>query len=97
MDASSPNKGKTPVQVEGNLTPNHFRWTYEMESHFLELLLTEDIMGNRVVGIFTSLAYQNILLEIQGTFGSCIQKNHLKNKIGTLKQNYTEFKDLFVV
>lgn len=38
----------------------------------------------------------NILQEIQGTFGTSIQKNHLKNKmIRTLKANYNEFKDAF--
>lgn len=95
MDISSPSKRNTSVQVEGSAAPKHFRWTYEMKNHFLELLLTEDRLGNRVGGTFTSTVYRNILRELQGTYGTAICKNHLRNKIRTLKCNYSEFKDAF--
>lgn len=57
--------------------------------------MLEDRLGNRVGTTFTSEAYRNILGEMQFTFGACIQKNHLRNKIRSMKQQYSEFKDAF--
>lgn len=64
-----------------------------MERHFLELLINKQRIGNRVGGTFTGVAYENILYEIQGLYGTSVQKNHLKNKIITLEANYSELKD----
>ncbi|KAK1395611.1 hypothetical protein POM88_005474 [Heracleum sosnowskyi] len=72
------------------------QWTPSMDAIFIEAMLYEENQGNRCDGTFTSASYTNMLdflnrkLEIPN-----LKKEHLKNRLRTLKENFRECYDLF--
>ena len=66
-----------------------------MDKVFIEALTNEEVCGNRVDGQFTSRAYDNMLKACSEKLKFPFTKNHLKNRLKTLKSNFGEVKDLF--
>ncbi|XLS94954.1 hypothetical protein HN51_070962 [Arachis hypogaea] len=64
------------------------RWTDEMDTTFIDALIEECRKGNRVDGIFTTMAYDNILLLLRSMYGNHIRKENLKNRLKTLKDHF---------
>ncbi|KAK9725386.1 hypothetical protein RND81_05G140300 [Saponaria officinalis] len=71
------------------------RWTVRMDKVFLDSLMNEVACGNRVDGQFTSHAYDNIIKECTEKLNHPFTKDHLKNRLKTIKSNFNEVFDLF--
>lgn len=74
----------------------NLHWTASMDALFIEAMLYEQNQGNRPDGTFTTAAYNNMLkflrekLEIPN-----LKKEHLKNRMKTLKEKFAECYNLF--
>ncbi|KAK1560334.1 hypothetical protein Q3G72_025424 [Acer saccharum] len=66
-----------------------------MDYHLIDALYTQHAQGNRVNGNFTSKAYENIVLELREKLGVDIYKDKVKNRMKSLKTNFSECYDLF--
>ena len=71
------------------------RWTPEMDTMLLDALLEEVYKGNCPDGTFTSLAYATIVKTLRPMIGPIFQKQHIKNRMKTLKDHFNECFDLF--
>ncbi|XP_074287285.1 uncharacterized protein LOC141612416 isoform X2 [Silene latifolia] len=71
------------------------RWTDRMDKFFIDALMNEVVLGNRVDGSFTSHAYDNIVKECSEKMKLPLTKDHLKNRLKTIKKNFNEVFDLF--
>ena len=73
----------------------NFIWTDRMDNVLIEALLHEDDIGNRVTGTFTSVAYANMVAVMSKEFNKCLNKDHLKNRMKTIKQKFAKWHDMF--
>ncbi|PON90474.1 Myb/SANT-like domain containing protein, partial [Trema orientale] len=71
------------------------KWTERWDDVFVEALVHQQSMGNRVDKVFTSAAYNNIVKEMRDRLGEPFQKDHLKNRMKTLKLHFKECYNLF--
>uniref|UniRef100_A0A803N437 Myb/SANT-like domain-containing protein n=1 Tax=Chenopodium quinoa TaxID=63459 RepID=A0A803N437_CHEQI len=71
------------------------RWTLHMDKVFLDALIAKDINGNRVDGQFISKAYENVVKECTEKLNHPFTKEHLKNRLKTIKSNFNDVYDLF--
>lgn len=72
------------------------QWTPSMDALFIEAMLYEEKQGNRCDGTFTSASYMNMLDFLKGKLEiPNLKKEHLKNRLRTLKENFRECYDLF--
>ncbi|XP_074272090.1 uncharacterized protein LOC141595996 [Silene latifolia] len=71
------------------------RWTDRMDKVFIDALMNEVVLGNRVDGSFTSHAYDNIVKECSEKMNQPLTKAHLKNRLKTIKKNFNDVFDLF--
>lgn len=72
------------------------QWTPSMDALFIEAMLYEENQGNRCDGTFTSASYVNMLDFLKGKLEiPNLKKEHLKNRLRTLKENFRECYDLF--
>ncbi|KAK3188985.1 hypothetical protein Dsin_028546 [Dipteronia sinensis] len=74
---------------------DRFLWTPQMDDHLIDALYTQHAQGNRVGGNFTSKAYENIVLELREKLGVDINRDKVKNRMKSLKTNFSECYDLF--
>ncbi|KAK2650772.1 hypothetical protein Ddye_018261 [Dipteronia dyeriana] len=74
---------------------DRFLWTPQMDDRLIDTLYTQHAQGNRVGGNFTSKAYENIVLELREKLGKNIDKDKVKNRMKSLKTNFSECYDLF--
>ncbi|KAK0587055.1 hypothetical protein LWI29_016608 [Acer saccharum] len=74
---------------------DRFLWTPQMDDRLIDALYTQHVQGNRVDGNFTSKAYENIVLELREKLGVDIDKDKVKNRMKSLKINFSECYDLF--
>ncbi|EEF52875.1 uncharacterized protein At2g29880 [Ricinus communis] len=72
-----------------------FKWTERMDDAFIDALVRQQRLGNRVDNVFTTAAYDNMLKELREKIGMPFQKDHLKNRLKSLKNNFKECFDLF--
>lgn len=71
------------------------RWSEEMDLALLNALAEEAHKGNRQDGSWTTEAYNNVVELLRTTIGGFITKQHIKNRMKTLKENFGEAYDLF--
>lgn len=63
-----------------------FRWTDEMDRHLIDAMIEEARLGNRVDRTWTSQAYTNIVQSLRNAGVGDVSKNHVKNRLKTLKE-----------
>ncbi|PWA70371.1 myb/SANT-like domain-containing protein [Artemisia annua] len=71
-----------------------FVWTTQLDEAFIQAMLKEQDNGNRVDGTFTSQAYTNMVEELS-KIKKDITKKHLKNRLKTLKEHFSQYYDIF--
>ncbi|XP_076883206.1 uncharacterized protein LOC143531898 [Bidens hawaiensis] len=75
-------------------TSTRFHWTTPMDTAFLQAMITKKDNGNRIDGTFTPQAYTNMVEELGKAFGMDLTKDHLKNRLKTLKDHFSKFYDV---
>lgn len=78
-----------------NVKREMLKWTPQMDGYFIQSMLTQDYLGNRIDGTFTSSAYTNMVKELCEKLNMDFYKTHLKNHLHTLKDHFTQCYDLF--
>ena len=71
------------------------KWTDWMDECFIQSLLTQQDKGNRINGTFTSQAYANMVEDLNAKTGLSLTKCHLKNRMKTLKNSFSQWYDMF--
>lgn len=74
---------------------DNIRWSEDMDVVLIDALLEQQVNGNRVDGTFTTTAYNNILTICRDELKYPFNKDHLKNRIKTLKTNFYTCHELF--
>ncbi|XP_015934925.1 uncharacterized protein LOC107461010 [Arachis duranensis] len=88
-----PNKGNKIEATQPS--KDNLRWSDEMDEALLNALTEEALKGNRHDGSWTTEAYANVVKTLSITIGPHITKNHIKNRMKTLKDHFAEAYDLF--
>ena len=70
------------------------KWTQEMDDVLIDTLLEQQVNGNRPDGTFTSTAYVNVVQICIEKIGYPFDKDHVKNRMKTLKANFNICFDL---
>ncbi|KAK3189643.1 hypothetical protein Dsin_029204 [Dipteronia sinensis] len=87
---------KEKINVEGGQPKKDtVKWTENMDVVLLDALLEQQANGNRIDGTFTTSAYNNVLKICREELKYPFDKDHLKNRIKTLKINFNACYDLF--
>ncbi|KAJ9552825.1 hypothetical protein OSB04_016870 [Centaurea solstitialis] len=82
--------------TDGNtIKKEQFHWTSQMDDAFIQAMLKEQDKGNRVDGTFTSQAYANMVDGLSKTLNKDFNKKHLKNRLKTLKDHFSQCYDVF--
>ncbi|RYR72938.1 hypothetical protein Ahy_A02g007167 [Arachis hypogaea] len=81
--------------IETNHSSKDNLWSDEMDEVLLNALAEEALKGNRHDGSWTTEAYVNVVKTLSIAIGPHITKNHIKNRIKTLKDHFVEAYDLF--
>jgi len=76
-------------------TKDVLRWTDDMDQILLNALMEEVHKGNRHDGSFSSEAYLNVVAVLRSNIDPTITKQHIKNRMKTLKDRFGEAYDLF--
>ncbi|XVF68006.1 hypothetical protein PTKIN_Ptkin10aG0168000 [Pterospermum kingtungense] len=71
------------------------KWTQEWDNVFIDAMLEQQVNGYRIDEIFTSTAYVNMLKRLTDELKYPFDKDHLKNHMKTLKNNFNSCYDLF--
>ncbi|KAG6486802.1 hypothetical protein ZIOFF_055382 [Zingiber officinale] len=71
------------------------KWTDEMDKIFIDVMLDQQVNGNRVGSTFTSTAYKEMVVICREKTKIPLTKDHLKNRMKTLKTNFNSCYDLF--
>ncbi|KAI3802383.1 hypothetical protein L1987_30515 [Smallanthus sonchifolius] len=66
-----------------------------MDNAFIQAMVTQQDKGNRINGTFTSQAYSNMIEELNTSLRMDFNKNHLKNRLKTLKECFSQWYDMF--
>ena len=74
---------------------DNIRWSEEMDVVLIDALLEQQVNGNRIDGTFTTTAYNNVLKICQDELKNPFDKDHLKNRLKTLKTKFNTCHDLF--
>ncbi|KAK2453910.1 hypothetical protein QL285_001531 [Trifolium repens] len=88
-------KGKTTKSDSNHPGRDILQWNDEMDQMLLNALAEEANKGNRHDGAWTTEAYNNMVEDLRSTIGPNITKNHIKNRMKTLKNHFAEAYDLF--
>ena len=86
-------KGKTVAA--GSQSKDTLRWTEEMDSILLDSLLEQRTRGNFFDGQLSTTGYSEVLNALQVAFGPILRKEHIKNRLKTLKEHFGKCCDLF--
>ncbi|QHO51240.1 uncharacterized protein DS421_1g29220 [Arachis hypogaea] len=89
-----PNKGNKTAEAN-QPSKDNLRWSDDMDEVLLNALAEEASKGNRHDGSWTTEAYANVVKTLSIAIGPHITKNHIKNRIKTLKDHFAEAYDLF--
>ena len=71
------------------------RWTDDMDNCLVDAIIEEARSGNRVDGSWTTQVYTNIVQSLRCAGFDSVTKNHVKNRLKTLKERWREVHDLF--
>ncbi|WJX25098.1 hypothetical protein P8452_14171 [Trifolium repens] len=71
------------------------RWTDDMDKILLNALLEEANKGNRHDGLWTTEAYSNVVDVLRSEGPPTMTKQHIKNRMKTMKDHFAESYDLF--
>ncbi|XLS85014.1 hypothetical protein HN51_035180, partial [Arachis hypogaea] len=74
---------------------DNLRWSDDMDEVLLNALAEKASKGNRHDGSWTTEAYANVVKTLSIAIGPHITKNHIKNRMKTLKDHFAETYDLF--
>ncbi|KAK4848573.1 hypothetical protein QYF36_014695 [Acer negundo] len=86
---------KAKINAEGGQPKKDtMKWTESMDVVLLDALLEQQANGNRIDGTFTTTAYNNVLKICREELKYQFDKDHLKNRIKTLKINFNACYDL---
>ncbi|RYR11834.1 hypothetical protein Ahy_B04g069343 [Arachis hypogaea] len=89
-----PNKGNKTIEAN-QPSKDNLRWSDDMDEVLLNVLAEEASKGNRHDGSWTTEAYANVVKSLSIAIGPHITKNHIKNRMKTLKDHFAEAYDLF--
>ncbi|WJX20366.1 hypothetical protein P8452_09929 [Trifolium repens] len=95
VDPTTMPKGKTTKSDSNHPGRDILQWNDEMDQMLLNALAEEANKGNRHDGAWTTEAYNNMVEDLRSTIGPNITKNHIKNRMKTLKNHFAEAYDLF--
>ncbi|XP_020257073.1 uncharacterized protein LOC109833705 isoform X2 [Asparagus officinalis] len=71
------------------------QWTEKMDECLIDALLHQQTIGNRVDGTWTCVALSNVSKELTEKLEMDINKDRVKNRMKTIKQNFNSCFDLF--
>ncbi|XP_074561012.1 uncharacterized protein LOC141817238 isoform X2 [Curcuma longa] len=71
------------------------KWLEEMDDVLVDAMIEQQNNGNRVDGMFTTAAYTQMTSICQEKLGISLTKDHLKNRIKTLKNNFVAAYEIF--
>ncbi|XP_035831542.1 uncharacterized protein At2g29880 isoform X2 [Helianthus annuus] len=89
------------LEVSGNTSKKEqLKWTEIMDNAFIQAMITQQDKGNRINGTFTTQAYANMIEELttklpRDIIKMEITKNHLRNRLKTLKIRFSQWYDMF--
>ncbi|QHN91774.1 uncharacterized protein LOC110264863 isoform X2 [Arachis ipaensis] len=89
-----PNKGNKITEAN-QPSKDNLRWSDEMDEVLLNALAEEALKGNRHDGSWTTEAYAKAVKTLSIAIGPNITKNHIKNRMKTLKDHFVQAYDLF--
>ncbi|RYR08765.1 hypothetical protein Ahy_B05g076592 isoform C [Arachis hypogaea] len=89
-----PNKENKTTEAN-QPSKDNLRWSDEMDEVLLNALVEEALKGNRHDGSWTTEAYANVVKTLSIAIDPHITKNHIKNRMKTLKDHFAEAYDLF--
>lgn len=69
-------------------------WTQEMDDYLVDVLYEQALCGNKIDRSFTATAYANASKAMSQKFGENISKEHIKNRLKTIRQNFNLAYDL---
>ena len=69
-------------------------WIAVMNGVLIDALLHQQHLGNRNGSVFTTHTYDNIVKELQEKFEKPIDKQKVKNRIKTIKYNWSDCYDM---
>ncbi|XP_031482750.1 uncharacterized protein LOC116252544 [Nymphaea colorata] len=85
---------KNQIYTDGGKT-DKIQWSQSMDDVLIDALLLQQIIGNRVNDTFTTTAYDNVVTELNDKLGKMLTKDHIKNRMKTLKSNFSSCYDIF--
>ncbi|KAL5540939.1 hypothetical protein UlMin_044915 [Ulmus minor] len=88
------NKAKRNIEGE-RPKKDTVKWTEKMDVVLIDALLEQQVNGNRVDETFTTTAYNNVLKICREELNYPFEKDHLKNRLKTLKSNFNACYDIF--
>ena len=88
-------KLKTTHENGEETKKDNVKWSQQMDIVLIDALLEQQANGNRVDGTFTTTAYNNVLKICRDELNYPFDKEHLKNRMKTLKANFNACHDLF--
>nr|XP_043632953.1 uncharacterized protein LOC122604117 [Erigeron canadensis] len=83
------------VNDGNNVKEERIQWNVKMDVVFIEAMRKEHDDGNRIGGTFTSLAYSNMVNYLKEHLQREFTKEHLMNRLKTLKLHFSQCYDLF--
>ncbi|XP_076893125.1 uncharacterized protein LOC143545061 [Bidens hawaiensis] len=81
--------------IGNNGKKEHFKWTEMMDEAFIQAMITQKDKGYKINGSFTSKAYTNMIEELTTKLQMVITKNHLKHRLKTLKERFSQWYNMF--
>ena len=89
--------GKKNSNAEANKKNEKFIWAPQMDEALIDAFYSQQLQGRKVNGQFTTKAYDLIVLEVREKLGTMdIDKDKVKNRMKSIKANFSEWFDLFV-
>jgi len=89
------NIGKKVVVASATAPREFTKWTEEMDEKLLNAMIDESRLGNRVDGIWTTQAYNNMVHHLHQARFDAVTKNNVKNRQKVLKERWRDVHDLF--
>ncbi|KAI3507711.1 hypothetical protein L1887_22702 [Cichorium endivia] len=87
---------KRKQEIDGNVGKKESqKWTEMMDTAFIEAMVTQHEKGNRISGTITSLAYANMVNELNEKLQMNLTKDNLKNRLKSLKSYFSQWHDMF--
>ena len=88
-------KGTNIIADTNQPSKDNLRWSDDMDLALLNALLEESVKGNRNDGSWITEVYNNVVGVLRTTISPHITKQHIKNRMKTLKEHFAEAYDLF--